>query len=869
MRSILLYALSFFFILGLQAQNFSIKASVQIWVDTSELPARLILNWLKDPDAVNYYIFKKTKNATSWGSFIANVSKDSTRYIDNNVVVGTAYEYRVSKTSPVSNGFGYVYAAMKLPATEWKGSILLVVDSTINARLKTEINTWKSDLANEAWNVITYVPLAKHTVKDIRTKISDIKMINPDLKTVFILGHVKVPYSGNFAPDSHSPDHVGAWPSDTYYADLDGAWTDVNVDNAGAGRAENKNIPGDGKFDQSTLPSDADVEVGRVDFFNLPAFAKNEIELTRDYLNKNHKWRTGQIKAERRGIVLDNFNFPGEAFGQTGIKNFSVLFNPANVEYGNYRDSLLKKSYLCSYGSGPGNYTGAGGISTTQNMAVDSLQTVFTFLFGSYFGDWDSPNNFLRSTLASGTVLTNAWSGRPHWVMHHMAMGDHIGYDTRLSMNNTSTLYSAGNSPRGVHMALMGDPSLTMFPFPPVPSLMLTEAGPHVELRWGKSADATNGYYVYRKIVGNTIFDVIAKNVKDTSYRDMCVTNGFTYEYMVRAVKLESNASGSFYNLSAGRRDTISKISNSGPQAAFTFTKDYEFIHLKSESKNARIAKWIIGKDTLFASDTNVILDCNVNPQQICLIAEGDCDQDMICKTITFDCSIPSVTKLKIDSIKCHGGNGSIEILDVVGADPFGFQWNTGSTSNKISNVPAGIYSVKISSGKNTDRIYNFELTQPEELKATFTIKKADPGKKNGAIKNLVMTGGTAPYTYHFSPGFNPDSLAIGDYEFTVTDANGCVLLIKVSIPIETFTEQATKQTSLAIYPSPTRDYIYLNLKDATKIEKLILIDAQGKLIKQLPKVSDKINVSMLTAGWYTIQCITKTGVENYPFEKN
>jgi hypothetical protein len=213
MRSGLLFALSFVFITLLQAQNYSIKLSVQLWVDTSELPARLTLNWLKDPDATNYFVFRKAKAATAWGGAIATVSKDSTRYVDNNVVVGTAYEYRVSKTSPLGNGFGYVYAAMKLPATEWKGSILLLIDSTINARLKTEINILKSDLANEAWNVITYVPQAKNSVTEIRTKISDIKKINPDLKTVFILGHVRVPYSGNIAPDAH-PDHVGAWPAD-------------------------------------------------------------------------------------------------------------------------------------------------------------------------------------------------------------------------------------------------------------------------------------------------------------------------------------------------------------------------------------------------------------------------------------------------------------------------------------------------------------------------------------------------------------------------------------------------------------------------------------------------------------------------------
>ena len=57
--------------------------------------------------------------------------------------------------------------------------------------------------------------------------------------------------------------------------------------------------------------------------------------------------------------------------------------------------------------------------------------------FGSYFGDWDSPNNFLRAPLATPTyTLTSAWAGRPYWMFHHMALGETIGFSTRLTQNN-------------------------------------------------------------------------------------------------------------------------------------------------------------------------------------------------------------------------------------------------------------------------------------------------------------------------------------------------------------------------------------------------------------------------------------------------
>ncbi|MBK6544734.1 MAG: T9SS type A sorting domain-containing protein [Saprospiraceae bacterium] len=848
------------------SQNYSIKASVLLWVETEENPASITLNWIKDPDATNYYIFRKNKTANSWGNAIANVSKDSSRYVDKTIEVGKGYEYRVSKVSPTGNGFGYVYASIKLPATEIKGSILLLVDSTINARLKTEINIWKSDLANEAWNVLTYVPTAKNTVVDIRTKIIDLKKLNPDLKTIFILGHVKVPYSGDIAPDGHVPDHLGAWPTDAYYGDLDGNWTDVLVSDPGANRAENKNIIGDGKFDQSSIPSDIDLEVGRADFANLPAFSKNEVELTRAYLNKNHLWRTGQIKAEKRGIVLDNFNFANEAFGQTGMKNFSVFFNPANVEYGNYRDSLRKKSYLCSYGSGSGSYTSAGGISTSQNMATDSLQTVFTFLFGSYFGDWDSQNNFMRSALGSGTILTCAWAGRPHWAVHHMAMGDHIGYGARLSMNNT-VLYNAGSSPRSIHIALLGDPSLAMFPMAAVSSLEAVESGPHIELRWTRSAAATDGYYIYRKTEGNTQFDVIAKNVTDTVYKDLCPRLGFKFEYMIRAVKLETNASGSFYNLSEGIRDTITKLQAGAPKSDFVFTTDYEFIHLKSESKNTRNVKWVIGKDTLNASEIDAILDCNKTSQEVCLIAEGDCDQDIHCKTIGYACSIPTITKIKQDTIPCFGGKASIEIEDLLGADPFTFNWSTGGKTNKITNVAAGNYSVTITSAKNTENIYNFTISQPADINATFNTKSANPGKKDGGISNLNISGGTAPFTFKIN-NEKLDSLAAGDYNLIITDANQCEKIIKITIPIRTAVSDVDRIDLFELYPTITKDYITIKLKSSIKPESLILLNAEGKIIRTLNLQDGKINIQSLSPGYYFIQCISVQGNQRRAFEK-
>lgn len=52
------------------------------------------------------------------------------------------------------------------------------------------------------------------------------------------------------------------------------------------------NVPGDGKFDQTFIPSTIELEVGRVDLSDLPAFLpKTERDLLRQYLDKNHNFR--------------------------------------------------------------------------------------------------------------------------------------------------------------------------------------------------------------------------------------------------------------------------------------------------------------------------------------------------------------------------------------------------------------------------------------------------------------------------------------------------------------------------------------------------------------------------------------------------
>ncbi|MCP4088485.1 MAG: hypothetical protein GY746_01640 [Gammaproteobacteria bacterium] len=488
---------------------------------------------------------------------MATLPAISTSWEDVNVNVGEAFEYQIYKTNSVypNTGNGYIFAGIEYPATENKGALILIVDSTYSSYLSEEIKRLETDMICDGWQVIRHDVDRNDNVQDIKAIILNDVNTHPSVKSVFLLGHVPVPYSGNINPDGHS-NHKGAWPADLYYGELNGVWTDQSINNTTASRSANHNIPGDGKFDQSIIPSDVDLEVGRVDLYNMPAFSLGDADLIKQYLDKNHNFRRGVITALPRGLVDDHFTSYTEAFAANGWKNFSAMFGASNVFALDYFSTMTNNSYLWSYGCGGGTYTSAGGIGNTGNFASDSVQTIFTVLFGSYFGDWDCQNNFMRAPLASSSpALLCFWAGRPNWYFHHMALGDHMGFSTRLSQNNAS-LYYAGASARNIHVALMGDPTLRMHVVGPPEGLFAGEACESINLNWLASSDTVLGYNIYRSDSLNGYFIKINNSIIiDTFYSDDSALAGKKI-YMVRAVKLESHGSGSYYNLSAGVIDS-------------------------------------------------------------------------------------------------------------------------------------------------------------------------------------------------------------------------------------------------------------------------------------------------------------------------
>src|ERR1043166_4967337 len=308
--------------------------SVQVSATVQSSPARITLSWPQDSYMLpnSYTVYRKDPSANSWGAGAA-LPGTATSYTDNSVSIGAAYEYQIVKVTSQYTGYGYIYSGINVPLNDNRGKLLLVVDSTYAAALSTELARLQQDIAGDGWTVTRLDVGRNDSVLSVKNAIKAQYNADPaNVKAVFLFGHVPVPYSGDIVPDGHVPDHQGAWPCDGFYGDMDGTWTDTTVNDTVATDARNRNVPGDGKFDQSIFPAPIKLMVGRVDLANLPgrltwagpATFPSELDLLKNYLNKDHNFRHKQFDLPRRAIVGDYFGVRnGEAFAASAFRNFA------------------------------------------------------------------------------------------------------------------------------------------------------------------------------------------------------------------------------------------------------------------------------------------------------------------------------------------------------------------------------------------------------------------------------------------------------------------------------------------------------------------------------------------------------------------
>ncbi len=131
---------------------------------------------------------------------------------------------------------------------------------------------------------------------------------------------------------------------------------------------------------------------------------------------------------------------------------------------------------------------------------------------------------------------------------------------------------------------------------------------------------------------------------------------------------------------------------------------------------------------------------------------------------------------------------GSIE-LEVFGlTPPYTFTWSNGATTESISNLDAGDYTITIED-KNNCGVHDFTYTvgtNIDEFKVSSNVTDIIcHGSDDGSIE-LVVSGGCEPYTVAWSDGVQDQlvrsNLTANTYQVTVTDNRGGAITSEFTI---------------------------------------------------------------------------------------
>ena len=195
--------------------------------------------------------------------------------------------------------------------------------------------------------------------------------------------------------------------------------------------------------------------------------------------------------------------------------------------------------------------------------------------------------------------------------------------------------------------------------------------------------------------------------------------------------------------------------------------------------------------------------------------ANGCARQD----TMVLDAPEPIAASFSFTANTCPGNaQGSIDLSLTGGAAPYAFAWSGPNGFSSIDEDPnaliSGSYSVTVTDGLGCGGAFNADLTGPAPINtgayvSFYGLYNLQCQDDSSGVIELTPGGGTTPFTVlingpggYSSADLVNNQLVAGDYQVTLTDANGCPMDTLV-----TLTEPATSvgaALSVSVYPSGT-----------------------------------------------------------------
>ncbi len=400
----------------------------------------------------------------------------------------------------------------------------------------------------------------------------------------------------------------------------------------------------------------------------------------------------------------------------------------------------------------------AGGFNVSCNGANDgSIYLNFSGGSPGFTIDWRGPNGFADSSYfaqASNDTLLNLFAGTYTVVM----------LDTNTcAYTDSITLTQPGNPIEGILTPFIypGGNNVTCFGSSNGSIDLAVSGGvPPYSYSWSTGATTQDISNLTAAVYTVLITDSINcfKSYSDTLLQPDTISANLTGQVYVGGFNITCN----------GASDGAVSASYTGGSIGFNFAWTGPNAY---SSSNQNISGVVAGNYCLTVSDTN---GCSSNPACINLIQPN-----------------PLVVTESHPPIDCSYLPSSITLTVSGGTPNFSYSWNTGATTQSISGLLSGNYSVTVTDGNSCVATLQSPVTiyVPDSLKVQLSTISYPPANYNisdfGATDGIISTlvsGGTPTYTYNWvnqegnfsSTNQNLNNLPKGVYILVVTDAYNC-----------------------------------------------------------------------------------------------
>ncbi|MFN8300126.1 MAG: PKD domain-containing protein [Chitinophagales bacterium] len=147
----------------------------------------------------------------------------------------------------------------------------------------------------------------------------------------------------------------------------------------------------------------------------------------------------------------------------------------------------------------------------------------------------------------------------------------------------------------------------------------------------------------------------------------------------------------------------------------------------------------------------------------------------------------------------CHGSsNAASSVVVTGGTSAYTYAWSTGASTQSITGLTAGSYSVTVTDAHGCTVNSNVTIPEPSVITASATATDVTCfGNQNGTA-SVTAQGGTPGYSYIWSngnSGATANNLVAGSYTATITDSHGCTTTVTTAVNQPTEIQFSTSST--------------------------------------------------------------------------